>query len=141
MIDDVILNKAESIERCIAQVRKYYAMPSDMAFDEDFLRQDAIALNLQRACEQAIDLANHVIKVYKFGLPKESRDSFDILARNNVIGKELAEKLQSMVGFRNTLVHQYQNIDIQIVVAVIEKHLDDFSEFTGSIIDFTSPAS
>lgn len=58
MIDDVVLNKSESIERCIKQVAKYYAMPSDIAFNEDFLRQDAIALNLQRACEQAIDLAN-----------------------------------------------------------------------------------
>ena len=98
MIDDVVLNKSESIERCIKQVRKYYAIPSGIAFNEDFLRQDATALNLQRACEQAIDLANHVIKVHKLGLPKESRDSFDILARNRVIGKELAEKLQSMVG-------------------------------------------
>ncbi len=104
MIDDVVLNKSESIERCVKQVKKYYAMPSDITFDEDFLRQDAIALNLQRACEQAIDLANHVIKVYKFGLPKESRDSFDILARNGAISSELAGRLQSMVGFKNTLV-------------------------------------
>ncbi|MCG8343473.1 MAG: DUF86 domain-containing protein [Chlorobiales bacterium] len=141
MIDDVVLNKSESIERCIKQVKKYYAMPSDITFDEDFLRQDAIALNLQRACEQAIDLANHVIKVYKFGLPKESRDSFDILARNGAISSELAGRLQSMVGFRNTLVHQYQNIDIHIMVAVIEKHLDDFLHFTRSIIGFSAPVS
>ncbi len=141
MIDDVVLNKSESIERCIKQVAKYYAMPSDIAFNEDFLRQDAIALNLQRACEQAIDLANHIIKAHKFGLPKESRESFDILAKNHVISKELTEKLQAMVGFRNTLVHQYQSLDIGIMVAVIEHRLVDFTDFTAAIIRFAKPAS
>lgn len=79
--------------------------------------------------------------MYKFGLPKESRDSFDILARNGAINSELAGRLQSMVGFRNTLVYQYQNIDIHIMVAVIERHLDDFLHFTRSIIGFSAPAS
>ncbi len=141
MIDDVVLNKSESIERCIQQVKKYYAMPSDISFDEDFLRQDAIVLNLQRACEQALDLANHVIRVYKFGLPKESRDSFDILAKNHVISKDLAKKLQAMVGFRNTLVHQYQDLDIDIIVSVIERRLVDFTDFTAAVIAFAKPAS
>ena len=141
MIDDVILNKVESIERCIAQVRKYYAMPSEKNFDQDFLRQDAIALNLQRACEQAIDLANHLIKTNKYGLPKESRESFDLLARNGVISGELAGKLRAMVGFRNTLVHQYQSLDIGIMVAVIEHNLVDFTNFTAAVIAFAKPAS
>ncbi len=141
MIDDVVLNKAESIERCIAQVRKYYAMSSETSFDQDFLRQDAIALNLQRACEQSIDLANHLIRANKFGLPKESRDSFGLLAHNGVVSRELSEKLKAMVGFRNTLVHQYQSLDIGIMVAVIEKHLDDFTEFTAAVIRFANPAS
>ncbi len=141
MIDDVILNKAESIERCITQVRRYYAMPSETSFDQDFLCQDAIALNLQRACEQAIDLANHVIKVYKFGLPKESRECFDMLARNGVISRELGGKLKAMVGFRNILVHQYQSLDIGILVSAIEHHLADFTEFTAAVIAFAKPVS
>lgn len=141
MIDDVILNKAESIERCVAQAGKYYSMSSETSFDQDFLRQDAIALNLQRACEQSIDLANHIIRINKLGLPKESRESFELLARNGVISGELAGKLRAMVGFRNTLVHQYQSLDIGIMVAVIEHHLNDFTDFTAAVIAFANPAS
>jgi uncharacterized protein YutE (UPF0331/DUF86 family) len=59
---DVALNKKESIERCIRQVREYYAISSDKPFETDSLKQDAIAINLQRAAEQAIDLANHSIR-------------------------------------------------------------------------------
>lgn len=49
MMNDIVLNKKESIERCIRQIRRYYAAPSDLPFAADHLRQDAIAINLQRA--------------------------------------------------------------------------------------------
>ncbi len=131
---DIILNKKESIERCIKQVRIYYAKPSDVAFEEDHLKQDAIAVNLQRAAEQVIDLANHMIKQKKLGLPKETRESFEILAGAGVIPRELADKLKGMVGFRNILVHQYEDLDIKIMVDVIEHHLGDLVDFTNYVI-------
>ena len=96
-MNDIVLNKKESIERCIKQVRHYYTLPSEIAFEDDFMKQDAIAVNLQRAAEQVIDLANHVIKKRKLGLPKESRESFEILAGAKVIPRELADNLKGMV--------------------------------------------
>ncbi len=55
---DPVLNKKENIERCIIQIRRYYALPSEEEFAEDFLKQDAISANMQRLCQLAIDLAN-----------------------------------------------------------------------------------
>ncbi len=136
MMMDVILNKKESIERCVQQIRLYYATPSELPFEKDHLRQDAIAANLQRAAEQAIDLANHVIRKGKLGLPKESKESFEILARAKVIPQELADKLKGMVGFRNIMVHQYQELDIKIMVDVIEHRLDDLVVFTTLVMEF-----
>jgi uncharacterized protein YutE (UPF0331/DUF86 family) len=133
-MNDIILNKKESVERCIKQIRTYYARPSDVAFEQDHLKQDAIAVNLQRAAEQVIDLANHVIKKKKLGLPKESRESFDMLADAGVIPRELADKLKGMVGFRNILVHQYEDLDLGIMVDVIEHHLDDLVDFTNYVV-------
>ncbi|MCF8108024.1 MAG: DUF86 domain-containing protein [Desulfohalobiaceae bacterium] len=135
-MNDIVLNKTESIERCLKQIRSYYHMPSQLPFEEDFLRQDAIAINMQRACEQAIDLANYTIKVQKIGLPKESRDSFLLLAQHKIITEELADKLCRMIGFRNTLVHEYQRLDIQLMIDIIENHLDDLLLFTSSIMHF-----
>lgn len=133
-MNDVVLNKKESIERCISQVRAYYSLPSDVAFEEDFMKQDAISINLQRACEQCIDLANHTIKTFKLGLPKESRESFRLLAMAKVIPQDLELRLEGMVGFRNVLVHEYQRMDIELMVKVIEHHLDDLVEFTNCIV-------
>ena len=53
-MNDVVLNKKESIERCIKQIRNYHQLPSEVDFFEDHLKQDAIAINMQWACEQAI---------------------------------------------------------------------------------------
>ena len=53
MADDVVVNKAAIIERCIARVREVYAGNDHNLFD-DVTRQDSIILNLQRACEAAI---------------------------------------------------------------------------------------
>ncbi len=138
---DVILNKKESVERCIRQIRAYYDMHSALPFEKDYLKQDAIAANLQRAAEQVIDLANHVIRKKKLGLPKESKESFEILAAADIIPQDLADKLKGMVGFRNIMVHQYQEMDIKIMIDVIEHHLDDLIVYTNHLIKFGRSSS
>ncbi len=133
-MNDVVLNKKESIERCVRQIRVYYTLPSEQPFEKDYLKQDAIAANLQRACEQCIDMANHVVKVKKLGLPKESRESFKFLAQHDLVPADLAENLQKMIGFRNTLVHEYQKLDLELMVEVIENHLDELIDFSSLIL-------
>ncbi|MBF0497624.1 MAG: DUF86 domain-containing protein [Deltaproteobacteria bacterium] len=134
-MDDVILNKKESIERCVRQIRLYYATPSDIPFEEDHLRQDAIAANLQRASEQCIDLASHIVRIKKLGIPKESEEGFVLLAGAGIITKELSKRLEGMIGFRYILVHEYQTLDIKILKKVIENRLDDLILLTSCILE------
>ena len=140
-MNDVILNKKESIERCIKQIRHYYQLPGELTFIEDHLKQDAIAINMQRACEQAIDLANHLVKTRKWGLPKDSRESFQLLADHKVIPADLSDKMIKMIGFRNVLVHEYQQLDLNLMVDVIENHLDDLLLFTGHVLKCADKSS
>jgi hypothetical protein len=56
MADDVVLNKAATIERCLQRVLNEYAGDKQNLVANQ-TKQDAIILNLQRACETAIDLA------------------------------------------------------------------------------------
>jgi uncharacterized protein YutE (UPF0331/DUF86 family) len=138
-MNDIVLSKKESVERCIKQVRTYYRLPSEVPFEEDYMRQDAVALNHQRACEQCLDLANYIIKMRKLGLPKESRETFRLLAANRLIPTDLAKRLEGMVGFRNVLVHEYQRVDVQLMIDVIENRLEDLLLFTDIILkEFTT---
>jgi uncharacterized protein YutE (UPF0331/DUF86 family) len=140
-MNDTLLNKKESIERCIKQIKQYYYLPSELPFTEDYFKQDAIAANIQRLCESCIDLANIVIRKGKLGLPKESRESFSILYKEKIISETMAKHLIAMVGFRNVLVHQYQNINLDIMVEVIEKHLEELIDFTNIVIEYVDNCS
>lgn len=127
MADDVILNKTQMIERCIQRVREEYQDNPDNLLN--YTKQDSIILNIQRACEASIDLAMHTIAIKGFGLPQSSKDSFDILKDNSIIEPNLAEKLKSMVGFRNIAVHNYQSLQLDIIKEIINSRLADLTLF------------
>lgn len=133
-MSDTLLNKKVSIERCIRQIRSYYDLPREVPFERDHLRQDAIAMNLQRAIELCIDMANHLIRTRKLGLPQDSRDSFALLEHEGVISTDLADQLKSMVGFRNVLVHEYRKLDLEIMTDVINHRLEDLLDFTVQVL-------
>lgn len=128
MADDVVLNKVAIIERCVARVREVHA-GDDASLREDLTRQDSILLNLQRACEASIDLAMHLVRVRRLGVPQETRQAFDLLAEAKLVEPPLAERMKRMVGFRNVAVHDYRKLDLDIVQAIVTERLGDFLEF------------
>ncbi len=132
MLDDVLINKAASIERCVKRVREEYAASENFA--TDFTRQDAAILNIQRACESALDMGQHLIRRESLGVPQSSRDVFNLLAQAGWIELSLAENLKRMIGFRNIAVHEYQQLLLPITVSVITRHLDDFLLYSASIL-------
>jgi Uncharacterized conserved protein len=133
MVDDVLINKAASIERCVARVREeYQADPA--GFAANMTRQDAAILNIQRACEAALDMGQHLIRRERLGVPQSARDVFTLLAQAAWIDAELAESLKRMVGFRNIAVHDYQSLQLPITVQVITRHLDEFLHYSLAIL-------
>ena len=134
MVNDVILNKIETIERCINRIKTVYDNNPDNL--KDYTKQDSIMLNIQRVCEAAIDLAMHIISVKKLGIPQNSRDAFEVLSSNSIIDENLSKNLKAMVGFRNIVVHDYQSINLNIVETIINNHLDDFYNYIYCINKF-----
>jgi uncharacterized protein YutE (UPF0331/DUF86 family) len=130
-VNDVLLNKKASIERCASQVRRYYDDAGAIPFAEDHLRQDAIAMNLQRVCDLAIDMANHLVRAKKLGLPQDSRDAFELLRQTGIIAEPMSTVLKSMVGFRNVLVHEYRKFELEIMIDVITNRLDEILDFAN----------
>ena len=133
MTDDVLINKAATIERCVKRAREEYAR-GPATFATDFTRQDAAILNIQRACEAALDMGQHLIRREKLGLPQSARDVFALLAQGGWIDAGLADGLKRMVGFRNIAVHDYQSLQLPITVAIIEKHLDEFLHYSQGVL-------
>lgn len=131
-MNDIVINKVQSIQRCILRAREERRLAGP-DFATDYSRQDAAILNIMRACEQAIDLANYVIKTYKMGVPASSVESFELLADQAVIPPALARNLRGMIGFRNIAVHQCQRLDLAIMETIIAVGLDDLLRFGDAV--------
>ncbi len=128
---DVFLAKIAIMKRCVATVRQ--VQQADLPA---WMRQDLTVLNLQRAVQAAIDLANAVIARYGLGLPSDYGQSFDLLARHQVVDPPAAKNLKKMVGFRNIAVHEYQEIDGKILLSIVEHHLDDFEIYYTQVHNY-----
>jgi uncharacterized protein YutE (UPF0331/DUF86 family) len=127
-MSEVIAQKITSLQRSVARAREAFAT-AGVEFRTNYNLQDAAILNVIRACDTSIDLANMLIRQRRLGIPSESRDSFAILVREHSVPPDLGDRLKKMIGFRNLAVHQYRELDLEIVESVIRKSLDDLLEF------------
>jgi uncharacterized protein YutE (UPF0331/DUF86 family) len=88
-----------------------------------------MSLNIQRACEAALDMDQQLIRREKLGVPQSARDVFELLANGEWISTDLASGLKRMVGFRNIAVHDYQALQLPIVISIVTHHLCEFLQF------------
>lgn len=132
MPDDVVIQKLASIDRCLAAVRRYVA--NDLTRLEDSMVLDAVVLNLQRACEMAIDAACREVSRRGLGVPTDSADAFTLLERESIVSPTVAERMRRMVGFRNVAVHEYRRLDPAIVRTVVEHRLGDFEALCRDLV-------
>ena len=131
---DIILNKIESIKRCIKRILEEYDNKEDNLLN--YTKQDSIVLNLQRACELSIDLSNCLVSKYSLGIPQSSRESFEILSKHGIIDDLTSLRMKKMVGFRNIAVHEYQLINEKILSSIINNNLSDFENFYIQLLEY-----
>ncbi|WP_337906835.1 type VII toxin-antitoxin system HepT family RNase toxin [Pelovirga terrestris] len=110
--DNVSFNKAAIIERCLRRMREEYEADKTLSNQTHL---DALILNIERACQAAIDLAMHTVSADHLGMPQSSAESFKLLQQAGKIDTVLASRLGGMTGFRNIAIHQYQDIDPDVI--------------------------
>ena len=131
-MDIIIANKAQTIERCLKRINEEVAAAENLS--AELSRQDAIVLNLQRACEAAIDMAAHLVRVKKLGVANTNKEFFGLLLEAGLIDSGTADAMKKMVGFRNIAIHDYTKINFDILLSILDKHLADFSNFVKQVL-------
>lgn len=133
MLDDVLINKAATIERCVARAQEEYSANPE-SFATNFTRQDAAILNIQRACEAALDMGQHIIRRERLGVTQSARDTFTLLQQAGWINESVAAQMKRMVGFRNVAVHDYQALQLPITTNILTQHLNDFLAYSHQML-------
>ena len=130
---DIVMAKVATIQRCLKRIQATTDLDPERLDDID--KQDIFVLNLQRAVQAVIDLATHIVASEALGLPDTIKDNFHLLYEGKVIRKQLSEKMEGMVGFRNIAVHNYQSLNGEILKSILDKHLEDLEEFYVEVLE------
>jgi len=106
------------------------------AFIADPERYGSVERFSHLAIEALNDIGNHIIADDALGMVDSYRDIPTILAEKGIIKQAQRESWIMMIGFRNTLVHEYIDIDRKIVYQVLQDNLGDFQALIKDFAKF-----
>ena len=135
--DNVLINKAAIIERSLKRMREEYRADPDL---RNYTHIDAMILNIERACQAAIDAAQHIVATRRLGSPQTSAEVFILLEKAGVLTPDSARSMVAMTGFRNIAVHEYQRLDMSEMHAIAAERyraLIDFCRAIGVRVEFS----
>jgi uncharacterized protein YutE (UPF0331/DUF86 family) len=91
---------------------------------------------LQVLVENSIGKTKQLLNFSGHQVPVSAYDSFTALADNGIIGHEQLDEWRSVIGLRNRIVHDYMNIDMDLVKDLVrEKHYRFVTEFLMTAFD------
>jgi uncharacterized protein YutE (UPF0331/DUF86 family) len=131
----LILRKISEIETCKSQLGEFSNITTK-EYKENWKTQRIVERTLQMMIEICVDISNHIISEGGMRVPVSYADTFKILHDNSVIDSGLLDTMEKMAKFRNIIVHQYEEVDVEIVVLILEKYLGDFERFKEAILDY-----
>ena len=127
---DLIAKRLAFIE---TRLRELTTMARLDRLHDDLKEERFVEHTLQLAIQAALDVASHIVSDERLGEPATNRELFDRLAAGGWISRELAARLGDMAGFRNVLVHGYQDVDLNVVVDAAANRLGDVVAFVNAV--------
>lgn len=122
---DVLRKRLAKLDEYIDILRSLQACSLEQ-FLADPLYYGSAERFLQLAIEAINDMGSHIIVDLGLGSVEWYSDVPDILLRREYIDASVAERWRKMTGFRNLLVHDYLDINREIVYDALQHNLDDF---------------
>ena len=136
------MNTADKIARKLAALMKcieFLESNTNISIEDlkdDYTLRSAIERNFQLAIESCIDIGEIIIADEGLERPEDYRSVILILGKNRIISEDFAERFSYTAGFRNILVHMYEDVDIEILHSFLTQKLGDFRIFAKSIADW-----
>lgn len=127
---ELVAKELALIETCVRELRSL-ARPD--VIRTDVREERFVEHTLQIAIQAALDVASHIVSDERLGEPETNRALFDLLARAGKLPAGPATTLRDMAGFRNVIVHGYQDVDLAVVEDVVRNHLGDLLAFVAAV--------
>mgnify|MGYP000243989590 CR=1 FL=1 len=115
MVDeDVIVDKLRYINRYTDDLKQMRGMSKE-EYVEDMVTQRAVERTLMNLVQACIDLAQHIRSAEDLSPTETAKQEMQALGNADIISREMQEKMEEAIGFRNILAHRYGDIDHEVV--------------------------
>jgi uncharacterized protein YutE (UPF0331/DUF86 family) len=128
---EVVKRKLLEIARATAHLRSWTPITTERLEQDQQLRW-AVERGLQVAAEALFDAGAHILSAEFHDTADEYRDIPRKLAEHDVLSSDTAARLKGLAGFRNVLVHEYADIDVDRLRAGVER-LGDIEAFVADV--------
>jgi len=128
-----ILSKLDELNQYLSELKEIKTSSID-EYINSIEKKRACERLIQISIETVIDICNILVSGLKLGLPFDEEDIFIKLENKKLISKETSKMLREMKGFRNILVHNYGDVDDELVFKMISKKLGDFDKFRKEVL-------
>jgi len=132
-----VLGKIAEIDGYLKELRSI--APATFAAYRAVEKKRSCERLLQIAIEAVLEICHLLVTGLRLGLPSEENDLFDKLARAGVLPDDENRVLKRMRGFRNILVHEYGEVDDEIVFLAVTKDVEDIERFKQRILEVLKP--
>lgn len=105
-------------------------------FASDEVLQSALLFHMGKSIQALIDLILHIISDEGWGVILHKSGMADILVKKNVIKEKSKEKLIRIIGFRNRLVHEYDDLDMRLTFDILKNQTDDIRDIVRHILKY-----
>jgi uncharacterized protein YutE (UPF0331/DUF86 family) len=120
------------LQQVVRRLRRYRERgPDALRRDEDL--QWLVERGLHLGCEIVLDVGNHVLASAFARSPDTYEQILDGLAAEGVLSPGLRAELRGLGGFRNVLVHDYLDVDVERVIEALAHAPERFEAFAGEV--------
>lgn len=135
-----ISTKLERLGNYVTQLEELRSL-SLGEFEDDPVKRAAMERFFQMAIESVIDICSMIISHEDLQKPEEYRGMILTLGNAGILEKEFAETFSQVAGFRNILVHQYAEVDMETMYQLLQGRLSDFDTFARQIASYLDTKS
>ena len=127
-----MLDKIDLLEDNLKKLKTLKQL-SKAEFLSDFRNVESAKHLLQTSVEIMIDIANILVAKKRFGKPETSAESFEILAKNEIINSDNKKTYITMTKFRNRVVHMYSKVDDEEIYSILQNNITDYQTFIREV--------
>ena len=132
-MEERINDKIIEIEKYLEQLESVLPISFE-DYKNNWKIKDICERHFEKIIEAIEDLAFLVVNYKELKYPEYEKEIFDTLYQEKIISEELSKKLKDAKGMRNFIIHQYGNINDELVFEAVTEQLEkDVSEFLNAI--------